>query len=202
MPRGRRKRIGRPSGRLSTSRLEFELEQSERGLAVPYDAERVMRSASSYPGTAVLSVRLELRHRLGDNAGIGHPDGLRFGDTACDTKRKRRARASDRLFVTTIFSCVSYLTVKRHRPMAFGVVPQSAKRRTDTQHAGATMMRATQYAGRATLLALATTCPSFAQSRTAMENGYPSQYCLPTTVDSSDEQKVYCEGWRAFRKGW
>jgi hypothetical protein len=64
------------------------------------------------------------------------------------------------------------------------------------------MTTATQYAGLATLLALTTASPSFAQSRTAMENGYPSHYCLPTTVDSSDEQKVYCEGWRAFRKGW
>jgi len=44
--------------------------------------------------------------------------------------------------------------------------------------------------------------PSYAQSRTAMPDGHPSHYCLPTTVDSSGEQKVYCEGWRAFRKGW
>jgi hypothetical protein len=35
-----------------------------------------------------------------------------------------------------------------------------------------------------------------------MPDGHPSHYCLPTTVDSSDEHKVYCEGWRAFRKGW
>jgi hypothetical protein len=65
------------------------------------------------------------------------------------------------------------------------------------------MTTATQCAGLATLLALTTASSSLAQSRTAaMENGYPSHYCLPTTADSSDEQKVYCEGWRAFRRGW
>jgi hypothetical protein len=52
------------------------------------------------------------------------------------------------------------------------------------------------------LLALTTATPSFAQSRTAMPDGYPSHYCLPRTVDSVDEHKVYCEGWRSFRKGW
>jgi hypothetical protein len=64
------------------------------------------------------------------------------------------------------------------------------------------MTTATQYAGLATLLALTTATPSFAQSRTAMPDGYPSHYCLPRTVDSVDEHKVYCEGWRSFRKGW
>ena len=82
------------------------------------------------------------------------------------------------------------------------MVPQSAKRRKDAQHAGATMTKVTQYAGLATLLALITATPSFAQTRTTMPDGYPSHFCLPTTVDSSDDQKVYCEGWRAFRKGW
>ena len=53
----------------------------------------------------------------------------------------------------------------------------------------------------ATLLALTAATPSFAQSRT-VPDGHPSHYCLPTTVDSADEQKIYCEGWRAFRKGW
>jgi hypothetical protein len=80
------------------------------------------------------------------------------------------------------------------------VVPQSANRRKDAQHAGATMTTATQHAGLATLLVLTTASPSFAQSRTA--DGYPSHYCLPTTVDSPDDQKIYCEGWRTFRKGW
>jgi hypothetical protein len=98
--------------------------------------------------------------------------------------------------------CMSYFTLNRHRLLHAGVVPQSAKHRKDAQHIGATMTTATQYAGLASLLALITATPSFAQSRTAMENGYPSHYCLPTTVDNSYEQKVYCEGWRAFRKGW
>jgi hypothetical protein len=64
------------------------------------------------------------------------------------------------------------------------------------------MTTATRYAGLASLLALFTATQSFAQSRTTMPDGYPSHYCLPTTVDSSDEQKVYCEGWRGFRKSW
>ena len=59
-----------------------------------------------------------------------------------------------------------------------------------------------QYAGLVGLLALTAATPSFAQSRTAMPDGHPSHYCLPTTVGSAEEQKVYCEGWRAFRKDW
>jgi hypothetical protein len=69
-------------------------------------------------------------------------------------------------------------------------------------NAQVTMMAAMQYAGLIGLLALIAVTPSYAQSRTAMPDGHPSHYCLPTTVDSSNEQKVYCEGWRAFRKGW
>jgi hypothetical protein len=64
------------------------------------------------------------------------------------------------------------------------------------------MTAAMRHAGLAIFLALTAATPSFAQSRTTMPDGHPSHYCLPTTVDSSDEQKVYCEGWRAFRKGW
>ena len=78
---------------------------------------------------------------------------------------------------------------------------ERVKRRRTLKHTGATMTAAKQYAGLATLLALTTATPSFAQSR-AINNDDPFRYCLPTTVDSSDEQKVYCEGWRAFRKGW
>ena len=61
------------------------------------------------------------------------------------------------------------------------------------------MTTATQCAGLATLLALTTASPSFAQTRTTMPNGYPSHYCLPTTVDSAEEQKVYCEGFEPPR---
>jgi hypothetical protein len=63
-------------------------------------------------------------------------------------------------------------------------------------------MAAMQYAGLVGLLAVMAATPSFAQSRTAMPDGHPSHYCLPTTVDSAGEHPVYCEGWRAFRKGW
>jgi hypothetical protein len=30
----------------------------------------------------------------------------------------------------------------------------------------------------------------------------PAYYCAPIKADSSDDQKVYCEGWRVIRKGW
>jgi hypothetical protein len=64
------------------------------------------------------------------------------------------------------------------------------------------MTAAMRYAGLVSLLvALSAATSSFAQSR-AIHSDDPFRYCLPTTVDSSDEQKVYCEGWRAFRKGW
>jgi hypothetical protein len=63
------------------------------------------------------------------------------------------------------------------------------------------MTAAMRYAGLASLLALSVTTSSFAQSR-AIHGDDPFRYCLLTTVDNSDEQKVYCEGWRAFRKGW
>ena len=33
------------------------------------------------------------------------------------------------------------------------------------------------------------------------DNGYPPRYCAPGGV-SSDQQDVYCEGWRIIRKGW
>jgi hypothetical protein len=66
---------------------------------------------------------------------------------------------------------------------------------------GATMTAAMRYAGLACLLTLTTATPSLAQSR-AIHSDDRFRYCLPTTVDSSDEQKVYCEGWRAFHKGW
>ena len=63
------------------------------------------------------------------------------------------------------------------------------------------MMAAMQCAGLIGLFALIAVSPSYGQGRTALPDGHPSHYCLPTTVDSSNEQRVYCEGWRAFRKG-
>jgi hypothetical protein len=63
------------------------------------------------------------------------------------------------------------------------------------------MTAAMRYAGLVSLLALSAATSSFAQGRPIHADD-PFLYCLPTTVDSSDEQKVYCEGWRAFRKGW
>ena len=81
---------------------------------------------------------------------------------------------------------------------------QSAERKApqgQLKHTGKDVA-AMQYAGLVGVLALMAATPSFAQSRTAMPDGHPSHYCLPTTVDSADEQQVYCEGWRAFRRGW
>ena len=77
-----------------------------------------------------------------------------------------------------------------------------ARRRMDAQTRLVKMMAAMQYAGLVGLLALTAVTPSFAQTRTALPDGHPSHYCLPTTVGSAEEQKVYCEGWRAFRKDW
>ena len=58
--------------------------------------------------------------------------------------------------------------------------------------------------GLAGMLALTGATPSFGQIRTGTEtgNGYTFQYCVPPKEDNSDEQRVYCEGWRAIRKGW
>jgi hypothetical protein len=65
---------------------------------------------------------------------------------------------------------------------------------------------ATKIAGTAALaglLMLAGASSSVAQVQTAMDadNGYPPRYCAPSGV-SSDQQDVYCEGWRIIRKGW
>jgi hypothetical protein len=45
---------------------------------------------------------------------------------------------------------------------------------------------------------------SFAQVRTGaeIETGYRSSYCVPPSGESLEEQRIYCEGWRAVRKGW
>jgi hypothetical protein len=48
------------------------------------------------------------------------------------------------------------------------------------------------------MFALTAATPSFSQSRTVMPDGHSSHYCLPTTVDSAEEKKLYCEGWRNF----
>ena len=66
------------------------------------------------------------------------------------------------------------------------------------------MTTATQRAGLLTLLALTATTALLAQTTAAAatDHGYPAYYCVPTNANSSDDQKVYCEGWRAFRKGW
>jgi hypothetical protein len=88
-----------------------------------------------------------------------------------------------------------------------GMVAQSAecvKRRRILEPLGATMTTATQRAGLVTLLALTatTTLLTRTTAAAATEHGYPAHYCVPITADSSDDQKVYCEGWRVIRKGW
>jgi len=83
--------------------------------------------------------------------------------------------------------------------------PQSAQSAARTlKHTGATMTTATRYALLASVLALITATPSFAQTRpgTAVDSGYPPYHCIPLKVDSLDELKHYCEGWRAIRKSW
>jgi hypothetical protein len=80
---------------------------------------------------------------------------------------------------------------------------ERAKRRRILEPLGATMTTATQRAGLVTLHALtATTLLTRTTAAAATEHGYPAHYCVPITADSSDDQKVYCEGWRVIRKGW
>ncbi|MGA7490045.1 MAG: hypothetical protein WBW74_24240 [Xanthobacteraceae bacterium] len=59
-------------------------------------------------------------------------------------------------------------------------------------------------AGLASVLALTGATSSSAQVRAGAEaeTGYAASYCTPPNAHSSDEQRVYCEGWRAVRKGW
>ena len=66
------------------------------------------------------------------------------------------------------------------------------------------MTTATLRAGLVTLLALTATTALLARTKAAAatDHGYPTHYCAPIAADSSDDQKVYCEGWRVIRKGW
>jgi hypothetical protein len=81
---------------------------------------------------------------------------------------------------------------------------ERAKRRRIFEPLGATMTTATQRAGLVTLLALTATTAFLAHTRAAAatDHGYPAYYCVPINADNSDDQKVYCEGWRVIRKGW
>jgi hypothetical protein len=81
---------------------------------------------------------------------------------------------------------------------------ERAKRRRTIEPRGATMTTAKQRVGLLTLLALIATTAFLAQpsAAAATDHGYPAYYCVPINADSSDDQKVYCEGWRVIRKGW
>ena len=65
------------------------------------------------------------------------------------------------------------------------------------------MTTATLRAGLVTVLALTatTTLLTRTTAAAATEHGYPAHYCVPIAADNSDDQKVYCEGWRVIRKG-
>ena len=67
-----------------------------------------------------------------------------------------------------------------------------------------TVARFALAAGLVGLLAVSRVPSSFAQVQTAaeMETGYRSSYCVPPSGESLEEQRIYCEGWRAVRKGW
>jgi hypothetical protein len=67
-----------------------------------------------------------------------------------------------------------------------------------------TVARFALVAGLLGLLALTGVFSSFTQVRAGaeMETGYRSSYCVPPRGESLEEQLVYCEGWRAVRKGW
>jgi hypothetical protein len=66
----------------------------------------------------------------------------------------------------------------------------------------ATVARFALVAGLLGPLALSGASSSFAQVRTETETGYRSSYCVPPSGESSQQQQVFCEGWRAVRKGW
>jgi hypothetical protein len=34
------------------------------------------------------------------------------------------------------------------------------------------------------------------------ESGYGASYCVPPNTETAQEQRIYCEGWRAVRKSW
>ena len=64
------------------------------------------------------------------------------------------------------------------------------------------MMAAMQYAGLVGLLALTSRPPRSPKPERRCLTAIPLTTVSRTTVGSAEEQKVYCEGWRAFRKDW
>ena len=58
--------------------------------------------------------------------------------------------------------------------------------------------------GLATVLALTGATPLSAQTPRGADagNDNASRYCMSPYVDDAEELKLYCEGWRAVRKGW
>ena len=121
----------------------------------------------------------------------------------CNTKGGISAECAHprRLFVTPISSLCELPHSQSTLLAACLTCPQSAKRRKHSNrqvhYDDSDAMRG---AGR-TLLALTTASPSFAQTRTTMPNGYPSHYCLPTTVDSAEERRLL-RRLATFRQGW
>jgi hypothetical protein len=58
--------------------------------------------------------------------------------------------------------------------------------------------------GLATVLALTGATPLATQTRrgTDASNDNASRYCMSPNVDDAEELRLYCEGWRAVRRGW
>jgi hypothetical protein len=77
-----------------------------------------------------------------------------------------------------------------------------ARRRMDAQTRLVKMMAAMQYAGLVGLLALTSRPPRSPKPERRCLTAIPLTTVSRTTVGSAEEQKVYCEGWRAFRKDW
>jgi uncharacterized membrane protein len=55
-------------------------------------------------------------------------------------------------------------------------------------------------AGMLTLAAAAS--PAQNRMEAHSESGYGAGYCVPPSTETAEEQRVYCEGWRAVRKSW
>jgi hypothetical protein len=58
--------------------------------------------------------------------------------------------------------------------------------------------------GLATVLAVTGAIPLSAQIRRDADarSDNASRYCMSPNVDDAEELRLYCEGWRAVRKGW
>jgi hypothetical protein len=96
---------------------------------------------------------------------------------------------------------VSCFTVSPHRPSSCSTSPQAQGAAWTLKHAGKEDgSDAICGAGRFARPDVAT--PRSPKPERRCLTAIPLTTVSRTTVGSAEEQKVYCEGWRAFRKDW